>query len=242
MSTIQQLSAAICRPTRGFQKSAVRQHGSPARLAHRAILALDAILRRHLGIFEFSSSPDCLLRIAMARASLGAILPGGMRARKGDALIELHLWNEHVAELLSGGSPLGHAKGILRDLRHSLELLARYLRTHPETAEAALIHARVALSLGNRRAKLESFARAFGFAVTCSSPRGMARVHDFFEDFLIRWLLRAFNPSRPGQRRPLQRAELWMTRECLLERYAAPARVPREEPLLVRAAASSSRA
>lgn len=245
MSAMQYLTAAIARPGRTLRRNVSRRR-SPGSAAHQAILALDLLLRHLLGIFEYSDSPDCLLRIAVTRSASDRALPGAIAARKGQTLIELHLWNEHVTSSLAGRLHFGRAKVIVAEFRRSLEFLAQYLDAHPEIDESALVHARMPISSGDSMEKVEAFARIFGFCVTCTQPHGAARLHDYFEDFLIRWLVRAFNPARALKSAPhLQRAEFWMTRQALLERYAAPA-PPKPartaERRRARAASASSRA
>jgi hypothetical protein len=189
-------------------------------IAHRAILELDRTLRRFLGIFEFSTNGDCLLRIAMTRAKTGVALPDGTQVHSDDWVVDLHFWNEHLAEFLAMRPPLARAKLMSLRLHSSFKLLADYVSTHPELAKAKFFHARVVMPIGHRFNTFEAVAHTHGFRVTTPQARGITRVHDFFEGFLVRALVWAFNRTRRKRRfRPLQRVDLWSTRAEFLCRY-----------------------
>ncbi len=191
----------------------------PHELLRRSLVLLDRVLRRALGIYEFSVNPTCLLRISITRVRNGTKLPEDCQIRPSDPIIDLHFWNEHFESLLAGRGPCTKGRVVYRHLQCSMTLLAAYLLAHPEIP-AQMIHARVVIPLGGRFAKFKLLAESCGFNITVSPVRGMARVHDFFEDFWIRALLWAFNPG-PAKRRHLQlcRADLWMDRNELISQY-----------------------
>lgn len=195
------------------------------RLLRTGILLLDRVLRSALGIFEFSASPDCLLRISIDYAQSKMKVPQGLSLCRSEPLIDLHFWNEHFESLLAGKAPCARPRLICRHLHLSMNLLAAYLVAHPEI-NAQMIHARVVMPLGGRLAKFKTIAEMYGFNVTISPVRGIARVHDFFEDFLVRALLWAFNPgsSTRWRRLPLCRTDLWIDRSTLVARYLCEAR------------------
>jgi hypothetical protein len=88
--------------------------------------------------------------------------------------------------------------------------------------KAQFIHARVVMPIGDRLTKFETLAGAYGFHVITSQARGVERVHDFFERFLIRALIWAFDCNRRnGQVRPLRRVDLWCTRTEFFCQYLA---------------------
>lgn len=191
----------------------------PHGVLRKSVLLLDGLLRHVMRIHEFSANPTCLLRIAITRTRNTPKLLEHVTIRPSDQIIDLHFWNEHFESLLTGRAPCIRGRLVYRHLQNSMTLLAAYLLTHPEIS-AQTIHARVAMPLGGRFAKFKLLAESYGFKVTVSPVRGMTRVHDFFEGFLIRALLWAFNPG-PAKRRRLQlcRADLWMDRNTLLRRY-----------------------
>ena len=202
-----------------FSQFRSRQGSRLHAVLHQAVLRLDRILRRTLGIFEFSANPCCLLRIAIVRVRPKLLSPLGTCAERTDAVIELHFWNEHVARSLAGTASCARAKAICRDLQLSLELLAEYLSAHPEI-KARVLHARMVMPIGNRFPTFKAIAEKYGFTVTTSPLRGLAVIHDFFEDFLVHALAWAFNPRRaPRKRRTLERADLRIDRDEFLDRY-----------------------
>jgi hypothetical protein len=228
MSTVQRLSVATYPATRSLTRKSVRQSSYWGHAIYLSITQLDRILRRCMGIFEFSGSPDCLLRVAISRAKVSATLPSGTGVPRGTPIFDLHLWNEHIAIFLSTGSPLGRAKRLLRSLPRSFELLADYVAAHPEIS-APVVHARVVMPVGNRLSRLEAVARAYGFTVTAAPARGLSRLHDYFEDYLVDALLWAFNPTRKIRwDHALQRRDLWIDRERFLARYSRYRPLPRQ--------------
>lgn len=220
MSTVQRLSVATYPASHSLTRKYSRQLNYWGRVIYLAITQLDRILRRRMGIFEFSSRPDCLLRVAVSRAKASATLPNGLRVRRGTPIFDLHLWNEHIATFLSTGSPLGRAKRLLLSMPRSFELLAAYVAAHPEIS-APVIHARMIMPVGNRLSRLEAVASAYGFTVTDAPAHGLGRLHDYFEDYLVDALVWAFNPTRKiGWDHALQRRDLWIDRERFLARYS----------------------
>lgn len=193
-------------------------------IMHRAVLEIDRILRRSLGIVEFSTNERCLLRMAVARAKTGIALPNGTIARKDDLVIDLHFWNEHLSQLLASRPPIARAKLISRRLRTSLKSLAEYVSGNPELMKAQFFHARVVMPIGDRLTKFETLAGEYGFHVITSQARGTERVHDCFERFLVRALIWAFNCNRRrgGQVRPLRRVDLWCTRTEFFCQHLSP--------------------
>jgi hypothetical protein len=189
-------------------------------ILYGAILKTDRALRSRLGIFEFSDDPDCMLRIARAQSNLDVVLPDSTHIHEGDPVIELHFWNEHVAARVLNRPPFARAKLVSRYLHHSFHLLAEYLSRNPETQNTKAIHARVVMPFGARFPAFQTLARMYGFSSVHVQSRTAGHIHDFFENFLVRGLLFAFNPTMPTKRgHHLSREELWMNRDEFLRRY-----------------------
>lgn len=194
------------------------------RVLRRAILKLDRMLRRSGGIFEYSGNNNCLLRIAATRARMAIALSDRIEVRPGDCVVDLHWWNERIARVLAKGSPLGRGKLLCRSLHTSFQALAEFASTSPELKDAKFFHARVVMPVGDHVGGLESVARRYGFNAATRPARGMERIHNFFEDFLVYALLWAFNPNPQLRKtRQLRRVDLWATRGEFLERYLGPA-------------------
>jgi hypothetical protein len=106
-----------------------------------AIKKLDRLLRRLLGIHEFSREPDCMLRYSRARSESSLTLPNGEKVKTGDPILELHFWNERIDRRHhpnSSPSPLRFS------LRRSLALLAEQLRSNQCFADIKVVHATLA--------------------------------------------------------------------------------------------------
>ena len=48
------------------------------------------------GIFEYTHKPDCFFRIRFNRLRTEVVLSDGTDGRRGDRVVELHLWNERI--------------------------------------------------------------------------------------------------------------------------------------------------
>jgi YkoP domain len=190
---------------------------------HRLVRKLDDALRRLYGVREFSDQLGCLLRIAIGRAAAGIYLANGCEVPRGAAIIELHLWNEHLSRLSPRDSSLGGAAILRRQIDASLCELAEYIEFEPALAGIVALRARTALVPKKRLGKLLRIVRAYGFdTVARDAPDSLGtRVHDFWENFLIWALAWTFNPTarrRNGLLRP--RCEVWISRDALMARYS----------------------
>jgi hypothetical protein len=219
----------------GFQD--MRASGRPARafaapppavgrrrpaVPHRLVRRLDTALRRFHGVREFTDRPDCLLRIAIRRATGDVRLADGSNLTRGALVLDLHLWNEHLATMPSLSVGLGRASALRRQIGASLCELADYIAFEPSLGRIVALRARTAFVPRPRIPKLLRIARAYGFD-TVETP-GIdplwRRIHDFWENFLIWSLAWTFNPAAlrgKGLLRP--RCELWVSRDAFIARY-----------------------
>ena len=105
---------------------------------HRLVRRLDTALRRFHGVREFSERPDCLLRIAIGCAAADARLADGSDVARGAQVIDLHLWNEHLADLPPLSIGLGRASALRRQFGASFCELAGYIKSEPSQAASRL--------------------------------------------------------------------------------------------------------
>lgn len=205
-------------PKSGFS---VCPHAGPsAGLVQTTIFQLDRVLRRWQGIYEFCQADDCLLRVARSRAKHRIALPDGSEVRPGDELLEIHWWNEHVAQLVADKPALARAKYLLALVEHSFEQLARYLATAPETQRVRFVHGNAVLPMRNRRNEIAQRVRPYGFCATHPELGIFERLHDFFERYLVWALLWAFHHRKPEMKNHvLRRVDLWATRAEFLSHY-----------------------
>jgi hypothetical protein len=188
----------------------------------RVICGVDALLRLAQSVFEFSASEDCLLRIAVIRADAMVHLANGVVVKRGEPVVSLHLWNEHLPALPDNGPNFAWVNRIRWQMLGSLRELAVYAEISPELHGVSAFHARIAFASRGRREKMIRIAARFGFeriAPDHQPPLGR-QIHDFFENFWLWGLVWTFNP-RSLRRRALQRQrdELWISKADLIDRF-----------------------
>jgi len=73
------------------------------------VRGFDAALRQAQGVFEFCDDKACLFRLQVTRSRRDLLVCQGVLP-KGSALVEFHLWNEHIPALhLHAQTRSGHA-------------------------------------------------------------------------------------------------------------------------------------
>jgi len=182
----------------------------------RSIFALDAHLRSQHGIVEFTTKPDCILRVAPSVAPHTLTLSDGTAIRPGDPLLDLHLWNEHVPAIPPGGVTLRWATAAARCARNSLRALAAETCAGHTSNFVAL---RGCLRFDGRL--LQAPFAGCGFDTVVESPHSAgAWIHDLGETCLVAMLLWAFNPAGLGHAHLTHPCRfVWMSRARLLERH-----------------------
>jgi hypothetical protein len=184
-----------------------------------AIRGLDALLRRRLGVFEFCDAPDCVLRVRVAPAMHPIVLPDRLVPR-GAAVLDLHLWNEHVPAMPPAGPDLAWALTFQRRLILSFRALAGHVPHDSRMATAQAVGGVTVLLLPGDEGGSEKLLRRLGFTVfPYHSPLG--RFGEFWENLFSWWIMWTYNPASLRQRRftRLQRTEVWMTMTAFLGRY-----------------------
>lgn len=186
------------------------------------VRGVDALLRQHQHIHEFTADKECLFRISVGEARAGVQLSDGTVIRLGDPILELHLWNEHVPAMPAAGPSAAWANQMKRLIRRSLILTALYLEQERALAPIVALHGAPPFRSRLGTAQMVRAAKRFGFDLVEPSEPATWRslVHEFFDGMLLWALLHAFNPSaqRPnGAAR--HRYHLWISRQQLLCRF-----------------------
>jgi ceramide glucosyltransferase len=188
--------------------------------------ALDAFLRRREKIFEFTDDPNCLFRAGYSSSPRHLVLADDSRIAQGDLVMDMHLWNEHVIPIGPQGPGMRYGVEFLKRLDRSVEEVARFIRSSTDPQVAAVRAIRCTTIQMPRNGEVQ-LARILGrFDMQKVEPIRpvplLARVHDFFENFLIVILLWTFNPhALRGAKLIRERHEFWISREALLRRYPA---------------------
>lgn len=183
------------------------------------VLWVDARLRRHAGLFEYSNDPRCLFRLARTTAHHPVELPD-LSLRPGDPILELHLWNEHVPALPAGGADFRWSALAYQRMVWSLHLLGQFVEPGGAFDDVKALRGITLLFGGAEDKTGHELASRIGFIlVPYRPPLGQFGV--FWENFYTWWLMRTYNkPSVKGRSMfNLARSEIWMPRATLLSRY-----------------------
>ncbi|HXZ00714.1 MAG TPA: hypothetical protein VEI03_11985 [Stellaceae bacterium] len=183
---------------------------------------IDGILRRLRGIIEFEAHAGGLFRIELGRAGREFFLSDGTHLHRGDVVIELHLWNEHVLPAPLGGIDFGWAVRLRRQTLATLGRLALHLREDPRLAEAQAIRMQPAAAAGWRPdGALARVLLKIGFEPVEEAAPEERSLHRFLDDLWL-WLLTwSHNPRvLKGRRFRRKRRAFWISRRRFLALYA----------------------
>ncbi|MDB5291524.1 MAG: hopanoid biosynthesis associated glycosyl transferase protein HpnI [Phycisphaerales bacterium] len=196
----------------------------PGGIVRYAVRRFDMWLRARQGIFEYSSDPDCVMRVSLEKCGEAIDLPDGTRLNADDILCELHFFNEHMPPLPADGANIRWAAHMQKLLRGSFAKLAVAFESDPRFEGVRAIRGTSVLGSRGTANPMERLARRLHFDVVdpATSPTLFARLHQAGENLLVWALTWTFNPA--GLRSvPLsrERHRLFMSRRTLLEQYAA---------------------
>jgi hypothetical protein len=185
------------------------------------IFALDSLLRRREGVFEYSQRPDCILRVQLSRLSSDVLLSDGTFGHAGDRVIDLHLWNEQIPVIPLAGYSLAWGCRFSRSFAKSLGELAQSLVNKPELSDINIVRAITNLD------SLHRIAARHGFEVIRDpvKPSPWERVHRFGQNILSGLLTLACHCGRTRPRRfSRSRQVIYLSRRGLDCKYIAGAR------------------
>jgi hypothetical protein len=206
-----------------MRNDAIRFNGR--KLLAAPIMALDQYLRRRQGITEFSNSRDCLLRMQIVESEEEVALCDGARLAKGDYLVELHIWNEHVPLIPREGVTWAWAQQMNKMIEISLRELARHLKGRRDLDNVRVIRGRIGLA-ALREDQIARLAGRFGFERRQGPDQPAAKgLHWFGENILISMLVLSRNPSALRINSLWRRRMLvYLSRRSLERRYSSPCR------------------
>ncbi|MDE2262041.1 MAG: hypothetical protein KGL45_05925 [Gammaproteobacteria bacterium] len=159
------------------------------------VFSLDRWLRRWHGIYEFTAHRDCLFRAERCLAEESLLLSDGAGVRRGDPLLRIHLWNEHMPVMGGDGPTIAWARRASRALETSLRELARHVAQSSDLDGVVAVCADMRLAPARRSAQLTRIVSRFGFEAA-KDPRegrpGLLRL--IGENILMVLLVLATNP------------------------------------------------
>lgn len=186
------------------------------------IRGMDALIRRVGGVFEFSTHPDCILRLQIARARHPFSLADGMNVQRDDPLLLLHLWNERVPPFDPTGPDLAWATQAYRMFRTSLGEAARWLEGQPDRIGVRAVGGATILAFSGETGAGAKVLKRLGFELfPYHNPVG--RFGEFWENLYTLALMWAYNPTSVRHRSlsRTRRTEMWMSARQFLARYGS---------------------
>jgi YkoP domain len=186
------------------------------------IYALDRLLRRLSGMFEFCDDPDCVFRVSVDVAAYPLRVPSG-EIPAGAKVVQLHFWNEHMPAMPLDGSVIGPAVKLRRMVASSARLLARQIREDPRLDGVRAVGGVTPLFIAGQGSPAERIFLRLGFAVMPHrNPSG--RFMEFWEEVYAWMLMWAFTPGNRNHRslRGIRRSDFWISAEDFLNLYGGP--------------------
>jgi hypothetical protein len=181
----------------------------------------DAMIRTCYGVYEFTSDPECVLRVGLARARAPLSLRDGTAIAPDEPIGTLHFWNEHLPRYSPEGPDFGWACAMRDKLVHSLRALALHIETEPAWDEVRALRGDAVLSTRLGEAQIGRLVGHYGFERIPAEFSWFGRLHALGDSFVLWGLTRAFNPSALARQGFLRdHHELWISRGVLLRRYS----------------------
>jgi hypothetical protein len=189
-------------------------------------LRIDDELRRRNGVIEYSNDPQCVFRMQPKTAGRDVTLADGTVVHRGDRLVLIHLWNEHVPEIPLGGPSIVWGRKMGRMMGRSFRQLSEFLADNSAYAGAIAIQAELALATSSQTAQLVRIMQHFGFE-NVPEPRSISwkeQIHRWGENILGLLLVLAVNPvSARISILWRVRSTVMISRKALDQRYGASA-------------------
>lgn len=159
------------------------------------VFGLDRWLRRWHGIYEFTAHRDCIFRAELCLAEESLVLSDGVRVRRGDPLLKIHLWNEHMPVMGEDGPTIAWARRASRALGISLRELARHVAQTGDLASVTAVCADMRLAPTRQTARLKRIVARYGFEPAQDSRAGRPGLPRLVgENILMMLLVLATNP------------------------------------------------
>jgi hypothetical protein len=187
-----------------------------------AVFALDKWLQRRQGVIEYSTHPRCLFRMQVGRARRQVLLRDGTRLRRGQRIVDLHFWNEHIPPIPASGTTIRWARQMQHGIAISLQELARYLAARPELDDVAAICADVPCGTRSQAHQLTYIMAYYGFeTIGEDAPlRLRERLHRFGDNILISLMVLAQNSvALRSDTLWRVRVPIYLSRRGLTERF-----------------------
>jgi hypothetical protein len=183
------------------------------------IRLIDDILRMHGDLREFSQDVDCILRIQL-RDTPHPVTIDKVHLTRGDPVLALHLWNEHMPKLPAEGAELEWALRLRQKLILSFTGVAKEIKSDPRYAQVKAVCGASALFSSSAHTGGTRMMQHLGFTVL-SYHQPLGWFGEFWENLFSWWLMWTYNETSLRSRKfwHLERTEIWMTVEEFIRRY-----------------------
>lgn len=186
-----------------------------------AVFGLDRWLRQRQGVLEYTDNPDCVFRIQRARAEAPLVLSDGTRIAPGDAVLNLHLWNEQFPAMGPDGATMRWARAVAGAIDLSLRELALHLRWMRDLDDVVALRADMRLGTTDRSGQLARISSRYGFEAACAAVDEHGAIQRLGENIFLVLLVLATNPA--ALRAPVlwrDHTLVYLSRSSLEQRYA----------------------
>jgi hypothetical protein len=184
-----------------------------------AVRLIDTMFRKSGGLYEFSDDAECILRIQLKQAK-HEVEVGGEIILKGEPVLAIHIWNEHMPKIPKEGASLEWALARRRRVVYSFKKLAQEIQHENRYSQIRAICGVSALFSFSAHTGGVRMMQHLGFVVLpYHNPLGRFGV--FWENIFSWWLMWAYNETSLHRRYflKLQRTEIWITINEFLRRY-----------------------
>lgn len=180
----------------------------------------DRFLRRAFGVFEFTDDPECIFRLQRTNARHDITLSDGTVVSKGDPVLGLHFWNEHLPPIGPEGSDLAWGVRTARMMVSSLRAIVAWVRDHPELADRQIIGGATVLIESGATGGSARLIRRLGFDIF-PFKNVLGRFGEVWENLYTWWLMWAYNKASLRRKRLLRirRTEIWMRIDRLVAQF-----------------------
>jgi hypothetical protein len=161
----------------------------------RWVFSLDRWLRRWHGVYEFTVHRECIFRAERGVAEESLLLSDGAWVCRGDPILKVHLWNEHMPAMGQEGPTIAWARRASRGLDTSLRELARHVVQCRDLDAVSAICADMRLAPAKQCSQLARIMSRYGFEAAKDSRLGRpGPLRRIGENLLMMLLVLATNP------------------------------------------------
>lgn len=161
-----------------------------------SVFWLDDWLRKWQHVYEYSDHPSCLFRIQRAQAEVDVKLAGSEFLRRGDPVLNLHLWNEHLPAMHPGCVDIPWARSIGREIATSLERLASHMAQDSSYDDIVALRADMRFGTEEQNLRIVRLSTRYGFqSVRKPEEEKYGVLRELGENAFVLMLVLAANPS-----------------------------------------------